>query len=257
MPEPSLRASAQGATYLILQQLLSRGLTFAINQLLLRLLTPTLLGASVQLELYASTVLYFARESLRVALQRHRAGVQPVVNGGYLALAAGIPLSGIFGALYWQSVRGGSSSSSSSNEGDGTAEAIPYLGPALAAFGLAALVELAAEPAFVAAQQLMRFRVRAAAESTATIAKCVATCATAVWGARRGVEVGVLPFAAGQGAYAVVVLAVYVGRMRGVGRAEGFSLGLKKVEKRWVGVFFSFCHRWLGGDVDVLCVDLS
>ncbi|KAH0538484.1 hypothetical protein FGG08_004933 [Glutinoglossum americanum] len=65
-----LSTSAQGATFLILLQILSRLLTFGVNQLLLRYLSPELLGISTQLELYLISVLYFSRESIRVALQR-------------------------------------------------------------------------------------------------------------------------------------------------------------------------------------------
>ena len=65
-----LAKSAQGATFLIALQIVSRALTFLVNQLLLRYLSPQLLGLSTQLDLYGNTVLYFARESLRVAIQR-------------------------------------------------------------------------------------------------------------------------------------------------------------------------------------------
>lgn len=45
-------------------------LTFVTNQLFLRSLSPTLFGISIQLEVYSISVLIFARESLRVAIQR-------------------------------------------------------------------------------------------------------------------------------------------------------------------------------------------
>ncbi|PHH69333.1 hypothetical protein CDD82_7827 [Ophiocordyceps australis] len=66
MASPMVR----GASLLILLQLASRLATFAANQLLLRFLTAPLLGAATQLELYYLSVLFFARESLRVAVQR-------------------------------------------------------------------------------------------------------------------------------------------------------------------------------------------
>src|SRR4051794_22555687 len=47
-----LSTSAQGATFLILLQITSRALTFGVNQVLLRYLSPELLGISTQLELY-------------------------------------------------------------------------------------------------------------------------------------------------------------------------------------------------------------
>lgn len=65
-----LANSIQGATVLVLLQVGARGLTFAVNQVLLRQMSPEILAVSTQLELYLISTLYFARESLRVALQR-------------------------------------------------------------------------------------------------------------------------------------------------------------------------------------------
>jgi len=94
-----LAASAKGASFLILVQISSRALTFTINQILLRFLSPELLGASVQLELYSISVLYFARESLRVALQRQTGNSQALVNLSYISVALGLPIAYFFDAL--------------------------------------------------------------------------------------------------------------------------------------------------------------
>ena len=64
----------KGASLLIVLQLLSRLLTFFANQLLLRYMTAPLLGISAQFEVYYLSVLFFARESLRVAIQRQGIG---------------------------------------------------------------------------------------------------------------------------------------------------------------------------------------
>ena len=98
-----LSASAKGATFLILLQVASRALTFAVNQILLRFLSPELLGVSAQLELFSISVLYFARESLRVALQRQAHGKQAVVNLAYLAVVTGLPLTYVLAHLWLQS----------------------------------------------------------------------------------------------------------------------------------------------------------
>lgn len=60
----------QGTSLLIALQFLSRAITFIANQLLLRFLTAQLLGIATHLEVYYLSVLFFARESLRVAIQR-------------------------------------------------------------------------------------------------------------------------------------------------------------------------------------------
>jgi dihydroxyacetone kinase DhaKLM complex PTS-EIIA-like component DhaM len=54
MSDNAVSASAKGASFLILLQIGSRALTFALNQILLRFLSPELLGVNVQLELYST-----------------------------------------------------------------------------------------------------------------------------------------------------------------------------------------------------------
>ncbi|KAI4730446.1 oligosaccharide translocation protein RFT1 [Aureobasidium sp. EXF-10728] len=228
----AVSASAKGASFLILLQIGSRALTFALNQILLRFLSPELLGVNVQLELYCISVLYFARESLRVALQRRADGTQAVINMSYLAIAAGVPLSYILAELYLQT----------------EVPKVPFLLQSLRVYGIAAMVELFAEPGFVAAQQKMLYKVRASAEAAATIMKTFATVGLVVWTSRQGRDLGVLPFAVGQLAYAVSLLVVYSARLVLVARSEGFSLlprsiqrsvemvGIK-TEKFWLSLF--------------------
>ncbi|KAK4946848.1 Oligosaccharide translocation protein rft1, partial [Elasticomyces elasticus] len=189
-----LSSSAKGASFLILLQIGSRALTFALNQTLLRFITPELLGISIQLELFSISVLYFSRESLRVALQRHSGDVQVVVNLAYLATIIGVPLTAV---LAWQYARSGLPS-------------VPYAAEALQIYAGATVVELLSEPAFVAMQNKLLYKFRAASEATATVAKCFATCGLVFWshGARH--DLGALPFAAGQLAYASALLFSYL-----------------------------------------------
>ena len=208
MSNSILAASAKGATFLILLQVASRALTFAVNQVLLRFLSPELLGVSAQLELFSISVLYFARESLRVALQRQAHGTQAVVNLSYLAVFAGTPLAYLL-ALAWFRAE---------------TPNVPYFVEALAAYGLATFLELLSEPAFAAVQQKLLYRVRASAESSATLLRCIGTCGSAVLASRAGLDIGVLPFAVGQLAYAVALLVVYWYKIWPVAKADGFSL---------------------------------
>ncbi|KAF2244553.1 Rft-1-domain-containing protein [Trematosphaeria pertusa] len=208
-----LSASAKGATFLILLQVGSRALTFAVNQVLLRFLSPELLGVSAQLELFSISVLYFARESLRVALQRQAHGTQAVVNLSYLGVFFGVPL--IYGlALLWLS----------SETPD-----VPYFVDALSLYCLATFVELLTEPAFSAVQQKLLYKIRASAESTATLLRCFGTCGSAILASKYGVDIGVLPFAIGQLAYAFALLIVYTYKMWPVTKAGHFSLLLKQI----------------------------
>lgn len=208
MSNSILSASAKGATFLILLQVASRALTFAVNQVLLRFLSPELLGVSAQLELFSISVLYFARESLRVALQRQAHGTQAIVNLSYLAVFFGTPLACLLAVFWLRS----------------DTPAVPYFVEALIIYCLATFIELLCEPAFSVVQQKLLYKVRASAESTATLLRCVGTCGSAILASRAGLDIGVLPFAIGQLAYALSLLVVYSYKTWPVSKADGFSL---------------------------------
>ncbi|KAK4176562.1 putative oligosaccharide translocation protein RFT1 [Triangularia setosa] len=238
--EPSASATStttstrvlRGASVLILLQIISRAITFIANQVLLRFLTAQLLGVSAQLEVYYLSVIFFARESLRVAIQRqdassfsdassdskdkanktHNNGAQAVVNLGYLAIGLGIPLSFFFGWLYLHSLS------------TSTLASAPNLVLSLYIYALAAVVELLSEPAFMVMQTRLQFSTRAAAESIATFLRCTITLGSAVYGARHGLSLGVLPFALGQLSYGTGLLLVYLHRGSGLALRENFSL---------------------------------
>ncbi|KAK5704648.1 Oligosaccharide translocation protein rft1 [Elasticomyces elasticus] len=215
MADDVVSASAKGATFMVLLQIGSRAVTFALNQVLLRFLSPQLLGVAVQLELYIISTLYFSRESLRIATQRRSdGGVQAAINLSYLAMIAGLPVGALLAHLYLQS-----------NYPD-----VPYLTTALRINELTAMVELLSEPAFVAVQQNMLYKTRAAAEATAVIMKTLATAGLVFWGRHKGYELGVLPFAAGELAYSISLTIVYLSQTIGVARLKGFTLTPKKMQ---------------------------
>jgi len=245
-----LSASAQGATILIGFQFGSRALTFLVNQILLRYLSPELLGISTQLELYSISVLYFARESLRVTLLRQfqeaesapveagwdQASKSPIgsgsaatsagqaqiaVNVSYIAIVLGAPLSYVFALFYRCSA-------------EGSVRGAPNFYLSLTLYGCATLLELSAEPCFVTAQRKHLFRVRASAETCATIARCVITCTTAIWASRAGIDLGVLPFALGQTGYAFVLSSVYMAKIWPIAAREGFALTPRPLSTRYV-----------------------
>jgi hypothetical protein len=213
MSNSILAASAKGATFLIILQVASRALTFAVNQVLLRFLSPELLGVSARLELFSISVLYFARESLRVALQRQAHGTQAIVNLSYLAVFFGTPLAYLLALFVLRSDR----------------PDVPYFVESLLVYCLATFIELLSEPAFSVVQQKLLYKVRASAESTATLLRCVGTCGSAIIASQAGLDIGVLPFAAGQLAYACSLLAVYTYNTWPVSKADGFSLFPEKL----------------------------
>ncbi|KAI1495972.1 Rft-1-domain-containing protein [Biscogniauxia marginata] len=225
-------SAVRGASLLIILQIASRAVTFVANQLLLRFLTAQLLGVSTQLEVYYLSVLFFARESLRVAIQRQGSpslspskrsdddgltamaiarDSQSVVNLAYLSVLLGLGASGGLGWAYLRYV-------------DAATAATPYLDTALYVYGVAALVELLSEPAFVILQYRLRFGPRAVAESVATFSRCLVTFGAANWAWRQSLDLGVLPFALGQLAYGTGLLGIYAGYGLKLASAEGFSL---------------------------------
>lgn len=236
--------SAGGASLLIALQAGSRALTFIVNQILLRYLSPELLAVSTQLEVYSITVLFFSRESLRVAIQRQTdtsddspkatqdgnlstknryvdsrttAGKsQAIVNLSYISIALGLASTVLFGWIY-------------ANAGQTGVVETPYFRQSLKLYGVAAILELLAEPCFVIAQQKSAFKVRAGAESIATVLRCIVTCAVAVRAAHHQIELGVLPFAVGQGAYAIAILLVYLLGVWNIAIRGGFSLMIKPI----------------------------
>lgn len=245
-PSSALSKSAQGATFLILLQVGSRALTFIVNQVLLRYLSPEILGISTQLELYAISVLTFARESLRVALQRQRSDneqgeetndavggekipssvatsyepsqrAQEVVNLSYLAIGLGLPLAYILGRLYVRNA-------------DVAVLRTPYIYDSLNIYAFAAFLELLNEPCFAIAQQQMLYGTRASAETFATVTRCIVTCSTAIWASRTSHNIGVLPFAIGQLSYAFILNIVHLLNVTPISRKNSFSLLLRIVK---------------------------
>ncbi|KAF9882482.1 hypothetical protein CkaCkLH20_00518 [Colletotrichum karsti] len=218
----------RGASLLIILQIGSRAVTFIANQLLLRFLTAQLLGVSTQLEVYYLSVLFFARESLRVAVQRQetrpssskrddelktRVGreSQAVVNLGYLAVLLGFLVTIGLGWLYLSSA-------------DNVTRNTPNFLLALRLYAVAAVLELLSEPCFVLMQTRLQFGTRASAESIATFLRCIVTFGSAFWASRVGMEYGVLPFAAGQLSYALSLLIVYLWSASRLSSTDGFSL---------------------------------
>ena len=217
--------SVKGASFLILLQIACRALAFIVNQILLRFLSPHILGLSSQLELFSISTLYFARESLRNALQhkpnndeqkksaegngqedtksfdeaasyRTTKRAQEVVNLSYIAIAIGVPLTIAFTWLYLQKV-------------DEAVLGSHYMRSSLYIYALATVVELLNEPAFNVARQEMMYATRASAEFLAFFIRALISCSISIWVGMSGRNLGVLPFAAGQLGYAVTLNVLY------------------------------------------------
>jgi oligosaccharide translocation protein RFT1 len=217
--DEAVSASARGATFLILLQMGSRAITFALNQFLLRFLSPELLGVSVQLELFVISTLYFARESLRIAAQRRSdGGVQAAINISYLAILAGGPIGFTLAQAYLRTETPNAA----------------YLHVSMKICHFAAMLELLSEPSFAAVQQNMLYKTRASAEGAAVLMKTFATAGLVFWSRHRSIDVGVLPFAAGEFAYGATLAVVYILSVQPVAREKGFSLLPREMSGRCV-----------------------
>ena len=243
----SSSSAGGGATILIALQVGSRALTFIVNQILLRYLSPELLGISTQLEVYSISVLFFTRESLRVVIQRQTdepqdgkdkkgkekvpeghvdgrtaAGkTQAIVNLAHVSIYLGVVFAVILAWLYLRYT-------------DPIVLQTPYFHGAFKLYSIAAVWELLAEPCFVVVQHKSLIKIRRRAEAGATVLRCLMTCGSAIWASRSGVDIGVLPFALGQAAYAVSLALVYYGSVWGVSSAGGFNLMLTPIFSKLV-----------------------
>ncbi|KHJ34703.1 putative oligosaccharide translocation protein rft1 [Erysiphe necator] len=247
---------------LIAQQIGSRFLTFIANQILLRYLSPDLLGISMQLELYILTILFFSRESLRITIQRqhiessitHQSQYKLITNNNVninsnnndenkiknknfemkklfdIQTASG-QIQAIINLTYISLALGIGISFflawlflGSLHTRDLAIIEMPNLRISLILFGCASILELLAEPCYVVVQLKSRHYIRVASESTATVFRCLTTCISAIYASENHLEIGVLPFALGQLAYSISLLVVYYLKVIQISSNEEFSL---------------------------------
>ncbi|WVQ71605.1 hypothetical protein IAR50_001145 [Cryptococcus sp. DSM 104548] len=194
------------ARSLILLQLLSRILTFSLNQTLLRLASPAVFGtAAIQFDLVCSSILFLSREGIRNALlrrngeegnrsqsgsdeQTHALSMMPLRFGAFL----GTVISGIY---LWSS-----SSITTSQQG---------FHLSLGLYVLSALLELSIEPYYIRVHTSTppRLNVRVQAEGGMAIVKAVVTVASLLG---LGEGHALLSFAMGQVAGALWLSVRYV-----------------------------------------------
>lgn len=190
-------SNASTASLLLLLQLGSRLVTFALNQALLSFTTPAAFGtATIQLEPLLNTVLFLTREGIRNALLRTK-GTQTsegsIARISLIPLGLGIPLSLTAFSYY-------------ARHTSAAVHLQPFFSPAVLLYGLATCIELAAEPYFNRAQVAQNVRLRVAIEGSAVIGRAVATLAVILYGRDR---LALLAFAVGQCTYSVIMLLRY------------------------------------------------
>ena len=68
--EQILERSTTGATFLMMGQLFTKLVTFILNNLLIRFLSPRIFGITAFLEFIQGTVLFFSRDAIRLSTLR-------------------------------------------------------------------------------------------------------------------------------------------------------------------------------------------
>ncbi|OJJ43325.1 hypothetical protein ASPZODRAFT_136554 [Penicilliopsis zonata CBS 506.65] len=239
-----IASTASGTTLLILVQVASRAFTFTANQLVLRKLSPTLLGISNRLELYSTSIVYFSRESIRNAIQRQpleasgvdiqgqkgedkapgidekkafSSATQSVINISYLSIVLGVPLSLLATKFYTHFV---------------LAEILHEHSTKSSLFitGIGSLIELSAEPFFAVIQQHGLYKTRALVETVAAFTKSFSICGIVMWSSWAGYDVGVIPFAAGYLGYSLAIICGYSITMLGIATERRFSFLPSKIK---------------------------
>jgi len=195
---------------LLLLQLLSRLLTFALNSALLRLSTPEVLGtASIQFDLISATILFLSREGIRNALLRRDARSSTRATAGQGKTSTGraddrlacVPLyQGLVVASAVSSLYLTTSSASTTSQTD--------FHLSLGLYILAALTELSIEPFYIRCLTSSPpcLRVRVQAEGGMAMVKSVVTFAILYTRPQRAL----LGFGLGQAAGAGFLAARYL-----------------------------------------------
>lgn len=194
-------ASLASASSLVLLQLFTRGFTFGLNQVLVRLASPQTFGtAAIQFELLLSTILFLSREGVRNALLRSSSSTNSgresktlVSNISLLPVFLGVPIATLTSLLYIQA-----SSTSTNSQA--------HFRLSVAVYAVAAFFELLSEPLYIRAQNELRFDVRVKAEGTAVISKTLVTFLVLAFASS---EWALFAFAAGQAAYGLSMLVIF------------------------------------------------
>jgi len=179
-----LKKSTKGATFLILAQLFTKIITFLLNSVLVRFLSPRIFGITAFLEFILGTVLFFSREAIRLSTLRikdnetdddnntnekaadhisshyKRQNLQTMVNFAHIPLWIGIPLSLVLTTWQYTNINAYFIS-------------LPFFQWSILIIWVSMLVELLSEPFYIVNQFLLNYNVRSRFESIAVAMSCL------------------------------------------------------------------------------------
>ncbi|KAJ6546967.1 Rft protein-domain-containing protein [Mycena capillaripes] len=184
-------------------QVLSRGVTFLLNQGLFRLASPRAFGtAAIQFELISSTILFLSREGVRNALLRVKRTEDGSWNAGdlpFLPLVIGVPLAlaTSFGYTHLAAQETRSQSG--------------FYGGVLV-YAVAAVMELWCEPMHNRAMSEMKTHIRVRGEGMGVVSKTLVTFLVLFYDSKADMDgaLALLAFALGQLSYSLCLHVVYL-----------------------------------------------
>ncbi|KAK6205012.1 flippase [Scheffersomyces amazonensis] len=213
--------AVRGASFLIAVQFSTKLFTFALNQILVRFISPEIFGVSAYLEFIVSTILFFSREGIRVAVQRLSLDedhdhnnkqtlnsskfYQSIINLGFLPIFISVPITLLL--IVWQVLYGGLKSG---------LLGFTYHNYTLSVLGISLLSELLVEPIYLLNQFLLNFKRRSQIEGLAIFGRCVATFLSIVFVNTLELDskdfsgAAIISFAIGQLTYSLTLLIGYL-----------------------------------------------
>eukprot|EP00877_Chromochloris_zofingiensis_P005176 jgi/Chrzof1/1465/Cz10g08270.t1 len=165
-----LNVLASGFGKLLASQVLTRLITFSMNLLVARHLTPEAYGlASVQFHLITTTILLVSREGFRRGCMRARettgtqgrsvSVVDRILSVSWLVIPVGaLVATAVYSFVSWRTAQ----------------DDIVYR-QAVAWHGVAAFIELCTEPLYIVASAQFKFGLRVLIETIAMVSKCLLT----------------------------------------------------------------------------------
>lgn len=191
------------AAYLVAAQVATKAVTFVLNQMYLRKITPEVFGVAAYLEFVVNSVLFFSREAQRGASQRVSVGSasQTARAVGNFACVPLLVAGPVFAVLWW--------SQKASDMYRLSVRPLAYFGATAACVVALVALELLAEPMFALAVFRGDMKFRSKVESAAVVGKCLLTFAGVTWWGHGDENKAVVCFAAGHVVHAAIILAGY------------------------------------------------
>lgn len=282
-----LEKSTKGATFLMMGQLFTKLITFVLNSVLVRFLSPRIFGITAFLDFIVGTVLFFSREAIRLSTLRIKEReddesgssedskgqsdvLQTAVNFAHISMRIGIPLSIVLITWQYRNI-------------NSYFVGLPYFTWSILLIWLSIIVELLSEPLFIVNQFMLNYGKRSQFESVSVTVGCLLNCAVILsfeksWlfpsndkseSSKEGVAI--LAFAIGKlGHSAVLLLCYYYDYLRTFAPKMQFRLRLTKISagssrrdyyfehhilEHFKKVYFQLCFKHLLTEGDKLIIN--